>query len=101
MVYVGEMFVTIPSSIWPYKAACHLFADSVNELHSFAQRLKLKRSWFQAHKRLNHYDLTTNKRRLAIREGATQVDRKTEVLHYRNRKGVHNAVSTKPDSNSN
>ena len=50
---------------------CHLLADSVEELHSFAQRIGVKRRWFQNH-RHPHYDLSVTKRRLAVNHGATQ-----------------------------
>lgn len=73
-VYVDPMFATAPTSRWPYKHACHLFSDrSLDELHAFADRLGLRRSWFQKHPRLSHYDLTENKRREAILLGAVSV----------------------------
>jgi len=51
---------------------CHLLADSVAELHVFATRLGLKRHWFQDG-RWPHYDLTVNKRALAIQLGAKEI----------------------------
>lgn len=52
----------------------HLQADSVEELHEFAERLGLKRSWFQAGSRpaAAHYDVSESKRLKAIRMGAVQ-----------------------------
>ena len=85
-VYVGEKFGTVKCSIWPYKYAAHLFADSVPELHRFASSIGLKRQWFQNHHRLPHYDVTAAKRGLAIQKGAIEVDRKTEVTFYRERR---------------
>ena len=82
-VYVGVKFQTIRSTAWPYKWASHLFADTVAELHEFAARLGLKRSWFQNHTRLPHYDVTSNKRTEAIQRGAITVDMKTEVSFYK------------------
>lgn len=36
----------------------HLVTNGdINELHSFAQQLDLKREWFQDHKKHPHYDL--------------------------------------------
>lgn len=49
--------------------SCHMAADTLSELHTFAIRLGLKRSWFQS-KTHPHYDLTPNKRALALRRGA-------------------------------
>ena len=69
-VYVDDLFETTPGSKWPYKQACHLSADSEEELHEFAKGLCLKRAWFQQHPTLSHYDLTTNKRLEALDMGA-------------------------------
>ncbi|MGD9891807.1 MAG: DUF4031 domain-containing protein [Dehalococcoidia bacterium] len=56
---------------------CHLTADTDAELHAFAQRLGLRRSWFQ-HKPeapwKDHYDLTKGKRAEAVRLGAIEID---------------------------
>src|SRR6266536_2062557 len=58
----------------------HLFADSQDELHAFAERLGLRRSYFQPGRPLGgepspfwHYDVTAGKRAQAIRLGATPV----------------------------
>ncbi len=62
----------------------HLVADTEAELHAFAERLGLRRSWFQHCKRRCapegvpcphwHYDVTDGKRSEAIGLGATPVD---------------------------
>lgn len=55
---------------------CHMVADTEEELHAFAARLGLKRSW--AHRRRNgkcHYDLVPTKRARAVVLGAQEVDR--------------------------
>jgi hypothetical protein len=65
----------------------HLVAtESAEELHAFARKIGLKRSWYQEAKKgswskashpdyFGHYDLTTaNMRQKAFRFGATQVD---------------------------
>jgi hypothetical protein len=61
-------------------AWCHLTADTQEELHEFAARLGLKRSYFQPGKPLGgkpspfwHYDLTAGKRAQAVRLGAVEV----------------------------
>lgn len=57
------------------KQSCHMFTDGdLEELHQFAARIGLRRSWFQNHATLPHYDLTPRRRRLAMRAGATQVN---------------------------
>lgn len=50
---------------------CHLYADSVEELHAMAGKLGLKRAWFQD-KRLQHYDLTPAMREKALAAGAVE-----------------------------
>ncbi|MFD7109117.1 DUF4031 domain-containing protein [Streptomyces microflavus] len=58
---------------------CHLTADTEEELHAFAARLGLRRSWFQKKSERDyrwHYDITPNKRALAVRLGAREVDRR-------------------------
>jgi hypothetical protein len=56
------------------KQSCHLTTDGdLEELHAFAERIGLRRSWFQQHKVMPHYDLTPNKRAQALRAGAVFV----------------------------
>lgn len=58
---------------------CHLTADTEEELHTFAARLGLRRSWFQKKSDRDyrwHYDITPNKRAQAVRMGAQEVDRR-------------------------
>lgn len=71
-VYVDKLRYWPPSSKWSYPASCHLYADSVEELHRFAESLGLKRSWFQDRPRFPHYDLTASKRKLALKKGAKE-----------------------------
>ena len=50
---------------------CHMATDGdLEELHSFAKKIGLKRAWFQDHHCVPHYDLRPSKRTLAIKEGA-------------------------------
>ncbi len=72
-VYVDQLQQTTPSLRWPYHQTCHLVADSLNELHLMAARLGLRKRWFQNQASLPHYDLTSNKRALAIRLGAREI----------------------------
>jgi hypothetical protein len=63
-VYVDDIFDYGNKGKW-----CHMMTDGdLSELHDMAQRIGLKRSWFQP-KSSPHYDLTPNKRRLAIQHG--------------------------------
>ena len=56
---------------WGFSKSCHLFTTGdIDNLHSFAKSIGLKRKWFQNDSRLHHYDLSENKQRLAIEMGA-------------------------------
>lgn len=58
---------------------CHLTADTEEELHAFAARLGLRRSWFQKKSDRDyrwHYDIVPTKRAQAVRMGAQEVDRR-------------------------
>lgn len=57
-----------------YTDGVHLSADSLAELHAFAQSIGLKREWFQDHPRHPHYDtISLRLSRLAVRVGASRV----------------------------
>ncbi len=86
MVYVDALLAWPKTSKWPYKFSCHLFADSVIELHSFAKKIKLKRIWFQKES-IPHYDLTSHKRQKAILAGAKEVERKEAVRIWKTLRG--------------
>lgn len=57
---------------------CHMLADSLDELHEMAERIGLKREWFQP-KSTPHYDVNLERRKLALRFGAVEADRKKVV----------------------
>ena len=50
----------------------HLTADTIEELHRFAVKIGLRRSWFQDDGIHPHYDLTAGKRWQAIRTGLSR-----------------------------
>ncbi|AYG47263.1 DUF4031 domain-containing protein [Pseudomonas sp. Leaf58] len=64
---------------WRGREWCHLVADSLDELHSFADRLGLKRSWFQSKTLYPHYDVTKSVRSRALAMGAKGADREQIV----------------------
>lgn len=84
-VYVDELRTIRPADNKPQAQRngdrwCHMTADTEAELHAFAARLGLKRSWYQVgagrkvwHWYLSHYDLVPSKRALAVRHGAQEV----------------------------
>lgn len=70
-VYVDNVRIKSRGHLW-----CHLVADSENELHVFAQRLDLNRSWYQKNASYPHYDITVGQREIALKLGAIEGTRK-------------------------
>jgi len=70
---------------WKLGPNCHLIADTEDELHDFAQRIGLKRTWAQLppHVSLAHYDLTEKNRTRAIALGAVALERRPFVEKIR------------------
>lgn len=72
-VYVDDAMIPAKLGRWPAKWS-HLTADSDEELHAFAERLGLRRDWFQVNTlgriEANHYDVTMAVRGKAILAGA-------------------------------
>ena len=56
----------------------HMMADSLEELHDMADKLLLKREWFQP-KSSPHYDICQQRRKMALAYGAIEADRKKIV----------------------
>ncbi len=70
------MTIYVDNPIFPFRGQmyCHMASDeNLTELHQMATRLGLKRSWFQNKIGHPHYDLSPNKRALAVQNGAVQV----------------------------
>lgn len=91
-VYVDSLKTYPTSAIQPSarrvsRRWCHMWADAGEEeaLHAMAQRIGLKRAWFQQHERLPHYDLTPSRRAEAIEAGAVEMDVR---IWFRQQKGV-------------
>lgn len=74
-VYVDDLIACIPNANWRWSKSCHLIADTLDELHAFALSIGMRRAWFQGSNRLPHYDLNENRRRIAIKAGAIELDR--------------------------
>ena len=74
-VYVDDPMPCTITTDWPFQAICHLLADTTMELHAFARRLYLRRSWYQSNTSLPHYTIPPRKRRQAIRLGAIRIDK--------------------------
>lgn len=73
-VYVDDELIPWRGKLW-----CHLVADTLPELHDFAQRLGLRQAWFQANSAYPHYDVTVRVRDRALTMGASLGDRQTII----------------------
>jgi hypothetical protein len=72
MIYVDSLC----NHGWKYGHSCHLFADTPEELHDFAKKIGLKKDWAQKSRSgILHYDLTANKRVLAVKNNAKELTR--------------------------
>lgn len=82
---------------WKLGRSCHMFADTLDELHAMAKSIGLKRDWFQPaiarsewkpFGRVAHYDLTARRRMAALAEGAISLDRRQTVAKWDEIMGV-------------
>ncbi len=74
MIYVDNAFKKYKGMIM-----CHLVADTLNELHNFANdKLGCKASWFQD-KKFPHYDIPLSKRKITVKYGAWEITTKELV----------------------
>ena len=71
-VYVDQLVAARVNPNWRWLQACHLYADMTNELHAFAIKIGLNRTWFQDRPGFPHYDLTRRIRGVAIGAGAIE-----------------------------
>ena len=73
------MSVYVDPPRWPFRGQlyCHVWADSLAELHAAAALVGLKRVWFQCPPKAswNHYDCAPRLRALLVRNGAIETDR--------------------------
>lgn len=75
------MAVYVDEAIWPWRKQlwCHMVADSIEELHAFADLLGMKREWFQD-KRLPHYDMNAKRRERALKLGALKIESRRQLI---------------------
>ena len=67
---------------WHRGPSCHLIADSVAELKTFAVEMGLRVAWFQ-HKSSPHFDLTAEARKIAVQNGAIELSNREFVAKIR------------------
>jgi beta-lactamase superfamily II metal-dependent hydrolase len=82
-----SVYVDNPRIPWNGWIMSHMTADTDEELHSMAQSIGLKRSWFQGppDHSIHHYDVTETKRKLAIKNGAVQEDWRDQAVIARHK----------------
>jgi hypothetical protein len=70
-----------------YKTWSHMVtdADSFDELHAMAERIGLRREWFQG----DHYDVTPSRRAAAVKLGAVAVSSRELVQRRLRKDGTH------------
>lgn len=78
MVYVDSYFA-------PYgrMQMSHMIADTLEELHSMADKIGVARRWFQGQASFPHYDVCKSKRELAIAFGAMPLEKRPFVMKMR------------------
>lgn len=54
---------------------CHMFADTIAELHAMADAIGMKREWYQPFS-FPHYDVAKGRRARAVKLGAIEVTRR-------------------------
>ena len=70
-IYVDFMCIEYRGYKW-----CHMLADSLQELHDFAELIEVDKRLFHRNASYPHYDVTVQMRLLAIENGALPADRK-------------------------
>jgi hypothetical protein len=96
-VYVDHAFAAGDWGRW--SGGGHMQADTLGELHAFADRIGLRREWFQSkpgRPENDHYDLTQARRELAIELGATREDRRASTGRRRAVRLARQAVTRRP-----
>ena len=69
------MAVYVDSMRAPYHGMimCHMVADTLDELHTMADRIGMSRRWFQNKSGKPHYDISLEMRALAVELGAIEI----------------------------
>jgi len=71
--------IYVDEHIWPYRGMrmCHMMCEPGGEegLHEMAEKLGLRKSWFQTRSSVPHYDVCKAKRAQAIKLGAVPCGR--------------------------
>lgn len=87
-VYVDLVTEHGGSKSFRWTHSCHMYADTLEELHAMALSIGMRRSWFQDKEKLRHYDLVPARRKAAVALGAIEHAREQMVQFMRSRSGV-------------
>lgn len=87
-VYVDPIRKHGGSRTFQWEHSCHMYADSLEELHAMADAIGLKRAWFQDKAGFPHYDLTPRRRAAAVAKGAAERDHYHAVNFSRAQRGL-------------
>lgn len=62
------------------KKYCHMIADTLQELHAFAEKIGVKKHFFHKSATYLHYDLNDSQRTIAVENGAIEISSKELVI---------------------
>jgi hypothetical protein len=77
------VYVDDAVTLWRGQRWAHLMADTLDELHAFAERLGLRRDRFQDKTSGAHYDVPAPLREEALRLGAVAISRHRDRVQMR------------------
>jgi hypothetical protein len=83
------VYVDSEKAVYYNMRMSHMVADTLTELHEMADKIGLKRYWFQDH-RVPHYDICQNKRAKAIAAGAVVIATRKEFVTLMFKMGLIN-----------
>jgi hypothetical protein len=86
-VYVDPVMAHGGSKTFRWERSCHMYADTLEELHAMARAIGMRREWFQAKDKLPHYDLVATRRTAAVEHGAVEHTREQMVQFMRSHGG--------------
>lgn len=88
-VYVDDVEHEFKKNAFRTYKMCHLWADSLDELLAFVDRIGVARRWLQQPPKASwvHFDIAKSKKRTALRLGAVLTDRYGPVEHVARLKG--------------
>lgn len=86
------MSVYVDDMRWPYgrMIMCHMIADESHQLRAMASYIGIRQKWIQdAGTPDEHFDICLAKRRLAVKEGAIEITRRTLIQKLQVRRKAH------------